>query len=229
MILFISPSASFTLLGAPTKLSVVSSSVLDLLVTTSTLHLSLISAMVLPLLPVTCLPIPGGMTSTVYFFACFLSGDFGGCCGGVVSDVSGDCGLAVRLVGGLLCCCLSAGSGDCVCCGAVLMLVSIWILAAIAFAIISPPSLVKCIPSLVRMLFWLWFFWSMVFCMWLFGNVADMCRLRITLSVADCSKVSSSGWPISMGGMCVTSVWLSVFVAIFLRFFMAFSVSPSLT
>ena len=30
-----------------------------------------------------------------------------------------------------------------------------------------------------------------VFCMWLFGNVVDMCRLRIILSVADCSKLSS--------------------------------------
>ena len=60
MILLISPSASFTLLGDPTMFNIVSSSVLDLLVTTSTLHFSLISAMVLLFLPITCLPIPGG-------------------------------------------------------------------------------------------------------------------------------------------------------------------------
>ena len=90
--------------------------------------------MVLPLLPITCLPIPGGggggcvgMAYNVSFFACFMSGDFGSCCGGVVSDVSDDCSL----VDGMLCCCLSAGSGDCVSCGAALVLVRICILAAI--------------------------------------------------------------------------------------------------
>ena len=60
------------------------------------------------------------MTNTVSFFACFLSGDFGGCCAGVVSVVSGDCGLVERLVDGLLWYGVGVGQGldsgrNCIC------------------------------------------------------------------------------------------------------------------